>query len=259
MEDPVRRYSVHEVSTLTYRPCNKDTQTILGLSLVHTYQYSAGCLHQKKWVIHQSMKMIRYDHFRYYYIWTPSLVPCNLFFIVVNIVLNIGRCEQGLRARLHWASASTWHQLCDDASDTSLIEYNEVPAKGVATHSRATPLYSMRKVWLASSQCWPCIDHVLMLTLNVNGPQFPELLRWWSIDINLLRQCFTVQTWPKHAHTHGSMGSTVNWCLIQMNSVSLTTDVNWSLIEWTGSFLANSDKTSFLDVINFPWITDWWR
>ena len=37
------------------------------------------------------------------------------------------------RARLHQASVSTLRQLCDDASDTVLIENNGVVKNGVAT------------------------------------------------------------------------------------------------------------------------------
>ena len=42
-------------------------------------------------------------------------------------------------------------QCCDDASDTSLIEYNGVARERVCNHSGATPLYSMTEVPLASS------------------------------------------------------------------------------------------------------------
>ena len=52
-----------------------------------------------------------------------------------------------LRVRLHQASASTLRPLCDDTSDTSLIENN-----GLQSHSGVTPLFSMRTVLLTSSQ-----------------------------------------------------------------------------------------------------------
>ena len=45
-------------------------------------------------------------------------------------------------------------QLCDDTSDTILIENSAVTQKWVATYIGVTPLFSMKAVWLASLQHW---------------------------------------------------------------------------------------------------------
>ena len=50
---------------------------------------------------------------------------------------------------------------CDDTNDIGLIVNNgnkQSLQNGVATHSVATLLFSMRAVSLALSQCWLCID-----------------------------------------------------------------------------------------------------
>ena len=58
------------------------------------------------------------------------------------------------RVHLHQASASILRHRCDVASDSVLIENNEV-----ATHFQVTPLFSMKIVVTA-----------LTLVLGVNGP-----------------------------------------------------------------------------------------
>ena len=62
-----------------------------------------------------------------------------------------------IRTRLHQASESMLRQLCDDASDTVLIENNGV-APEVTTHFQATPLFSIRTVLLVSSERCCSID-----------------------------------------------------------------------------------------------------
>ena len=43
-------------------------------------------------------------------------------------------------------------QLCDEASDTVLIENNGITKNGLLPQSGATPLFSMRTISLVSSQ-----------------------------------------------------------------------------------------------------------
>ena len=61
------------------------------------------------------------------------------------------------RAHLHRASESMLRQLCDDTSDTVLIENNGVTQKWIQTHSGVTLLFQMRTVlqeWSKFSQHW---------------------------------------------------------------------------------------------------------
>ena len=69
-----------------------------------------------------------------------------------------------VRARSHRASESTVQQLCDDASDTVLIENN-----GVAPKRVATPIWSDSIVFNENSIA-SVITELLTLTLGVNGP-----------------------------------------------------------------------------------------
>ena len=61
--------------------------------------------------------------------------------------------------RLHQASASTLRQLCDDASDTALVENNGV-----------TPDLGCNPFWSNSIGFNQSLVAALTLTLGVNGP-----------------------------------------------------------------------------------------
>ena len=63
-----------------------------------------------------------------------------------------------VKARLHQASVSTLRQLCNDTSDSVLIETMELLENGVATYFQAIPLLSMRRELLASLQSCYSID-----------------------------------------------------------------------------------------------------
>ena len=88
------------------------------------------------------------------------------------------------RVRLHQESASTQSQRCDDARDTALNEINgskELLQNGVAAHSGATPLFSMRAVLYKRHRS---VNSALTLTLGVNGPlQFDIHLYTWYGEI----------------------------------------------------------------------------
>ena len=68
-----------------------------------------------------------------------------------------------LRAHIHQVSASMLQQLCDDATDTVLIENNGVAQKWVAT-----PIWSDSIVFYENIIASVIAE--LSLTLGVNGP-----------------------------------------------------------------------------------------
>ena len=68
-----------------------------------------------------------------------------------------------LRDHIHQASVSMLQQLCDDASDTVLIENNGVTQKWVAT-----PIWSDSTVF--DENIIASVIAELSLTLGVNGP-----------------------------------------------------------------------------------------
>ena len=50
-------------------------------------------------------------------------------------------------------SVSMLRQLCDDTSDTAIVENNGVAPDWVATHFQVTPLFSMRAVLQSCHSC----------------------------------------------------------------------------------------------------------
>ena len=70
-----------------------------------------------------------------------------------DIVKDMFLCVRRSRGEIvHQTSASTLQQLCDDASDTVLIENNGVTPEWAATYFLLTPLFSMRTESLGSLQ-----------------------------------------------------------------------------------------------------------
>ena len=67
-------------------------------------------------------------------------------------------------------------QLCNDASDTVLIENNEMSQEWVATQSGVTLLFSMRTVLLVSSHICLSIDADTWCKRALNNMVMPMFL-----------------------------------------------------------------------------------